>query len=310
MKQEQIKELKEKRVQLFSRLKLRNIFPGEWESIYKGDGIEFAETRPFESGDNPRDLDFLTIAQSGDEFIVERAETRQLRVYVFADYSGSLQYFEQTLFPQKAWIRDIAVGLILGSAAKIYSPISFFPFGLTEKKFFPPKIGEGYCREIFDWISDEKNLHPYTSSGVESVLIDLRQLVQSRNIVFFISDFKQKFFDGDFTVPLERIVSKFDFIPVIIQDPLEKNVKLDLSTRIKVRSSSKKGKTEEIFLTPDVLRKIQEVSQKHLLNLEGNFRKLNVEQLVLNSSSVDDCCQVFSNFFQARKRTNRFGGRP
>lgn len=305
MKQKELEQLKERKFQLYSKLKLRNFFPGEWESIHKGEGMEFVDTRPLEPGDNPRDIDFLTLACSGEELIIECVETKQLRVYVFADYSGSLQHFEQTLFFQKSWIRDVAVGLILRSAVKIYSPISFYPFGLAEKKFFPPRMGDRYCQEILDWTADEENLRLYTSSGVESVLIDLTQLAQPRNTVFFVSDFKQKVFEGDFTNLLRKTVSKFDFIPVVIRDPLEKEGRLNSATRIKVKSSSEGGKAEEIYLTPDILRKMQEVSKDHLLNLERNFKKISIDHLVLNSPAIDDCCQSFSAFFQNRKRARR-----
>lgn len=302
MKQDELKRLKERKFQLFSKLKLRSVFPGEWQSVYKGDGIEFAGVRPFEPGDNPRNIDFLNLVQSGEELVIERVETRQLRVYVWADFSGSLQLFEAMLFPHKPEIRDTAIGLILFSAVKIYSPIGFYPFGLEEKKFFPPKMGEGYCWDILNWLSDGNNLRPYASSGMEKVLMSLSQLAQPRNIVFFISDFRQKFFNGDFTGILRKTVSKFDFIPVVVRDPLEENVSLSLPVRIKVQSSSRRGEAEEIYLTPDILRKMQEVSREHLLNLERNFKKLNIEHLVLDSASIDDCCQAFSNFFRARKK--------
>ena len=73
------------RIQFYSRLKLRNIFPGEWESTYLGDGIEFAATRPFEPGDDLRDLDLGTLAQSGEEEIIQRVVGRQMKVFVWAD---------------------------------------------------------------------------------------------------------------------------------------------------------------------------------------------------------------------------------
>lgn len=303
MKPEEIRRLKERKIQIFSRLKLRNIFPGEWESIYKGEGIEFSDIKPFEPEDDVRDLDLLTLAQSGEELAIQRVVERQLQIYVFADFSGSMQRFEGMFFPHKPDIRDIAVGLIIRGSAKIYSPAGFYPFGLVKKKFFPPKMGEGYGQEILDWIIEEENLHPYASSGIGAVLMSLLQLAQPRNMVFFISDFKQMVFEKDFTGLLRRATSKFDFIPVVIIDPLEKGFELKRSTRITVRSSSERGKREEIYLTPKLLQKMQEISKNHLFHLKNNFKKLNIEEVVLNSPDIDDCCRVFSNFFHSRKRT-------
>lgn len=303
MKQEEIEKIQEKRIRIFSRLRLKNIFPGEWESIYNGDGIEFADIRQFEPGDNSRDIDLLALVQSGEELIIERVETRQLRVYVWADYSSSMQQFPEMLFPQKSLISDIAAGLIIFSALKIYSPVGFCPFGLVKKKFFPPRTGEEHCREIIKWITKEENLHFRVSSGVERDLAILSQLSQSRSIIFLISDFKQKFFEDDFTGFLSKIAGKFDFIPVVVRDPLEKSGKLERTVRIKVQSSDESAKSEEIFLTPKTLEKMQEISRKHIQHLALNFRKLNIEHLVLDSASIDECHKLFSDFFQARKKT-------
>lgn len=59
----------------------------------------------------------------------------------------------------------------------------------------------------------------------------------------------------------------------------------------------------EIYLTPKKLKEIQEVSARHLLHLERNFRQVGIKHVVLDSSSIDDCYQVLSSFFENRKRT-------
>ncbi len=69
MEQEDYKKLRQSKIQFYSRLKLKNVFPGEWESVYTGEGIEFADIKPFEPGDDLRDLDILTFVKSGEEEI-------------------------------------------------------------------------------------------------------------------------------------------------------------------------------------------------------------------------------------------------
>lgn len=110
---EDYRQFRESKIQLFSRIKPKNIFPGEWESIYRGEGIEFAGIRPLEPGDDLHDLDLHTLVQSGEEEIIERVVERQMRVFVWADFSGSTQRFDEALFPHKPEIKDIAIGLLL-----------------------------------------------------------------------------------------------------------------------------------------------------------------------------------------------------
>src|SRR5665648_258888 len=113
MEPEAFKSFRSSKIQFFTRLKPKNIFPGEWESIYSGDGIEFADINPFEPGDDLRNLDLPTLVQSGEEEIIRRIVERQLRIQVWVDLSGSMRRYPQLFFPSKPKIRDIATGLLL-----------------------------------------------------------------------------------------------------------------------------------------------------------------------------------------------------
>ena len=91
MEQEEYSRFRQSRIRLFSRIKLRNVFPGEWESVYSGEGIEFSTIKPFEPGDDVRDLDLHALVQSGEEDVILRVVERQMRIYIWADFSGSMQ---------------------------------------------------------------------------------------------------------------------------------------------------------------------------------------------------------------------------
>jgi uncharacterized protein (DUF58 family) len=106
---EDFRRFRGSKVKLFSRIKPRNIFPGEWESIFRGEGIEFAEIKPFEPGDDLRDLNLHALVQSGEEELIQRVVERQMRIYVWVDLSGSMHRFEEMFFPQKPEIRAIAL---------------------------------------------------------------------------------------------------------------------------------------------------------------------------------------------------------
>ena len=298
------KDYSAKEIPLFPKLKNRNIFPGEWASIYRGEGVEFADTKPLEPDDDVRDIDLRELAKTGQEEIIRRVVERQMKVYVWADFSGSMQRFEEMFFPAKPEIRDIAIGLIIFSAANLYAPVGFFPFGLERKKFFPPRMGERYCWDIVKWIADEKNYNPFSSSGVRSAINSLLRLATPRNMVFFISDFKQMDFEKDFVELLRPVTGRFDFIPVIVMDPLETSGAIKRPTRISIRSSG--GKTGgEIFCAKETIKEVQEISRSHLSNLGHNFRKLGIGYLVLNSPSIKDCEKTLTRFFQTRRRARR-----
>ena len=301
MEPEDYREFRESKIQLFSRMKLKNIFPGEWESIYTGEGIEFAGIRPLEPGDDLRHLDLHTLVKSGEEEIIERVVERQMRVFVWADFSGSTQRFEEMLFPQKPEIKDIAIGLLLFSASNAYSPVGLYAFNKEMRRFFPARSGERYCWEIVNWVIDQQyqgSVAPADIPGAVSFLIE-RAFPQS--LVFFVSDFQDQAFEGDFTDLLRPAAKKCDFVAVVVRDPLEKEASLGRPVTIAV-TDSEGDKSAEIYLTPERLREIQEISARHLLHLERSFRAVGIEHVVLDSPCIEDCHRVLSGFFEGRKR--------
>ncbi|MFC2026539.1 DUF58 domain-containing protein [Chloroflexota bacterium] len=302
MEQEDFKQFKRSKLQFFSRRKLRNIFPGVWESVYAGDGIDFAAIKPFEPGDDVRDLDFVTLVQSGEEEIVQRVVESQMKIFVWVDFSGSMKRFKEMLFSSKPKIRDIAIGLVVYSALNSYSPIGLCAFDMEIKRFIPARCGEGCCEEILNWIIDQEYKGIMVSVDIQRAISFLMRKAPPQSIVFFVSDFQDQAFEGDFTKLLRPAARKVDFIPVVIRDPLEKEAFLKRSVNIAVKDDEGNGNAE-IHLTPQKLKQIQEISSTHLLNLKWNFRRMGIGHVVLDSPSIDDCYQVLSSFFECRKRT-------
>jgi uncharacterized protein (DUF58 family) len=125
MEQKEYKKYKQNRLQFFSRIKLKNIFPGEWDSVYTGSGIEFADIKPYEPGDDLGDLDLAELVQSGEEEMIQRATGRRMNIYIWLDLSGSMVRKEKEYFSSKADTRDTVMGLVAYSANKVYSPIGY-----------------------------------------------------------------------------------------------------------------------------------------------------------------------------------------
>lgn len=301
MGQDQYKQFRQSKIQLSTRLKLSNIFSGEWESIYKGEGIEFADIQPYEPGDDLRDLDLITLVKSGEEEIIQRMVGRQMRIFVWADLSGSMRRMEQMFFNSKPDVRDIAIGLIVYSAFNTYSPVGMCAFDKEIKSFMPAKYGEECCEKILDMVVRQDNNGAPSPADVPKALSYMMENVYKQSMVFFVSDFKDKVFEDDFIDLLRPAAKKFDFIPVVIRDPIEKNVSLKGNINIAVRDNEG-GKSTEIYLNPKMMKEIQNVSTRHLSHLERNFHQLGIDYVVLDSPSIDDCYQILSSFFDGRRR--------
>lgn len=78
---------------------VNEIFSGEYRSSFKGQGLEFAEVREYQAGDNYRDIDWNVSARLGAPYVKKYTETRELNVFFIVDVSASMQF--GTVQPKK-----------------------------------------------------------------------------------------------------------------------------------------------------------------------------------------------------------------
>lgn len=273
----------------------------------KGKGFEFADIKPFESGDDPRDIDVRRLVQTGKKFIIRRVMDRQRAIIIWADFSGSMQLFEKTFFASKSDVRDIAIGICLFSARAIGSPAGFYAFDSEIRKNFSPQQGEGHCWQIIKWIIDHgAKLESSQDTDFRAILDYANKHTPSESIVFFISDFMADIFDGNFSDLMKPLFSKCDFIPVVIRDPLEKSMPpIKRPLRVCVEENEGRSREVEIELTPETLQNIHAVSEKHLQNLRINFKRAGIDFVVLESPEIEDCFRTLARFLLARQRMHR-----
>ena len=310
MQQKDYEHYKKFTIPLYSPKKLKNIFPGEWESIYTGGGIEFDSIKPFEPGDDLKDIDFHTLVQSGEEEIIHRKSGRQMNIFICADFSGSMQRFEKMFFPSKSKIREMVIGLLLFSAWKIYSPVSFCSFNGKINKYFEAKHGQNYCEKILNWVTNndmgDDHSCSYGIADIQKMLFLIAREACPQSMVFIVSDFEDHIFEKDFTDIFRPIVDRFDLIPVIIRDPLiNKKDFLQRPVRVEVMDNEGDCRVKELYLTSQKLKSLQEISEKHILHLRVSFRNLGIEPVIMDANSVNACYKIFTDFFQFRHFSGR-----
>ena len=85
-----IKRVRE--IQVRTGRQVADVLAGQYESVFKGRGIEFDEVRPYLPGDDVRLIDWNVTARMGEPFIKKYVEERQLTLMLMADISASLDF--------------------------------------------------------------------------------------------------------------------------------------------------------------------------------------------------------------------------
>jgi uncharacterized protein (DUF58 family) len=78
-----------RRIQIRTSRMVNEFLSGQYESIFKGQGIEFKEVRSYVPGDDIRAIDWNVTARTGEPHVKVMAEERELTVMLLVDMSGS-----------------------------------------------------------------------------------------------------------------------------------------------------------------------------------------------------------------------------
>ncbi len=209
-----LKEVRQ--IELRTRHLVNDVFSGEYHSVFKGQGIEFAEVREYQYGDDIRAIDWNVTARYNHPYVKVNDEERELNVMLVVDASRSGAFGSHRKF--KSEIAAEICALLAFSAIKNNDKVGLLVFTDNIEKYIPPRKGKGHVlrviREIlyFKPISYKTNIR----IGLEYLLSGLKR----RSIVFVVSDFE----DENFTKPLRVLNQKHDVVAIQTLDKREKEL--------------------------------------------------------------------------------------
>ncbi|MBS3740994.1 MAG: DUF58 domain-containing protein [Candidatus Cloacimonetes bacterium] len=204
---------KVKKIEITTRNLVDEIFSGEYHSIFKGQGLEFSEVRPYQPGDNVKFIDWNVTARTGTPYIKKFEETRELTVLLMIDVSRSGAFGSINKFK-----REIAaeIGSVLAfSAIKNNDKVGLLLFSDAIEKYIPPKKGKKAVLRLIREILYHKAQNHKTN--IQKALEYYYKMSKKRSIIFLISDF----FDKDYMDSMQIVAQKHDLIAVRILDPHE-----------------------------------------------------------------------------------------
>ena len=205
-----------KLIELRTRGLVNTLFSGEYQSVFKGQGMEFNEVREYAPGDEYRSIDWNVSARMGHPYVKKYAEERELTVLFAVDLSASEQFGTRGRF--KAEIAAEIAAVLAMAAIKNNDRVGLLLFTDRTEKFVPPKKGRRHALRL---IRDLLAFHPVgKGTDLTTALNYVGKVLRHRSIVFLISDF----LDDDFEHSLRVISKRHDLVAVTVADPRERSL--------------------------------------------------------------------------------------
>src|SRR5262249_32060413 len=177
---------KVRRLEIRTRRLVDESLAGSYHSVFKGRGVEFAEVREYEPGDDVRTIDWNVSAKMGHPFVKKFTEERELTVVLVVDASGSGRFGSSAATKRET---AAAVGALLAfSAIRNNDRVGLLLFTDRIERFVPPRKGRDHGLRVL------RELLAFETAGrgtdLAAALDVLRRVVTKRSVVFLISDFQ------------------------------------------------------------------------------------------------------------------------
>ena len=282
-----------RRIELRTRGLVSSRFSGEYHSVFKGQGIEFVEVRPYMPGDDVRTIDWNVSARTGETFVKKYVEERELSVLLMVDLSGSQRFGTRGRFKSEI-VAEVAASLAM-SAVRNNDRVGLLVFTDGIELFVPPRKGRRHAlRIVRDLLSFEpKGTGTELTGAVEYAI----RILRSRSIVLLVSDFQQPLTRG-LEQALTALAYRHDVVPVALTDQAE----LDFPDAGLVQVTDPETGALVVFNSGDENRRraYRAAVEQERTAIRRVFRRLGLDAIELTTEG--DASKAILSFFRRRER--------
>ncbi|MCD4831489.1 MAG: DUF58 domain-containing protein [Anaerohalosphaeraceae bacterium] len=211
---ELIKQIR--RIQIYTSRMVNASFAGQYESVFKGRGMQFDQVREYVPGDDIRSIDWNVTARTSRPYIKQFVEEREMTVIFAVDLSASGAFgtkgrMKNTLAAEFCAVMSFA-------AAKNNDKVGLLIFTDGIELYIPPKKGSGHILRL---IRELLYFEPKSQRTDISEAVDyLARVTKKKATIFVVSDFLTE----EIKKPLSRLNKRHDVIAVNVSDPAEKTM--------------------------------------------------------------------------------------
>lgn len=205
-----------KRIELSTRGLVESLFSGEYHSIFKGRGLEFADVREYQPGDDVRMIDWNVTARRGRLFLKELVEERQLNALVIVDLSAS-ETFGTGPKPNLEIAAELAAILALAAATN-NDRVGLLLVTDHVEHYVPPDTGRRHAlRLVLELVAFRPEGR---GTALSKGMAFAERVLRQRTTVFLISDFlTTPASDPDLTHAARKLAWDHDLVPIRLSDP-------------------------------------------------------------------------------------------
>ena len=281
---------KVRRIEIRTKRLVSDVFSGEYQSVFKGRGIEFTEVREYLHGDDIRSIDWNVTARMGHPYIKKFDEERQLTIVFLVDASASGRF--GTVERLKTELAAELAAVLALSAARNNDRVGLVVFTDRIEKVVPPERGRRHALRV---VRELLSLEPVgRGTDIPLALDYLTNVVRRHAIVFLVSDFLAEGYERAMAVAHRR----YDLVAVEVTDPRESELP---RVGLLALTDAESGKRVVVDTGGAAFRGgYAEAARRRRDERARAFRRLGIDTITLATGA--DYVEPLERFFRAREK--------
>jgi uncharacterized protein (DUF58 family) len=192
---------------------------GEHRGAGVGSGTELAQLRPYQPGDDVRQIDPSATARTGVPHVRQQVPERLLTTWLAVDVSPSMAF--GTADRLKSDVADGVADVLGAIAVRRGGRVGLLTFGGPEARLLPPRGGRGARVGLRQALAEGVAPDGTAGESLAGALVRAGRLARPRSLIVVVSDFAGP---SDWSRPLAALCARHTVMAVEVFDPREREL--------------------------------------------------------------------------------------
>jgi len=278
--------------------KLDGLLQGDYRTLFYGFGVDFADLREYQPGDDIRYIDWNVTARMDTPYIRQYHEDREITAWFLLDLSPSVDFgTAQSLRDKRTMLVDF-VTVLARLLTRHGNRVGAMMFGNGIQHTVPARGGKVQVLRLVNDMLKQPRLSRAPFTNLKSFFDGALNSIKRRSLLFVISDFIS---EPGWERSLSLLNQRHEVIAIRLFDPREEELP-DLG--MVVMEDAETG--AQLFVdTHDrkFRRRFFDAAQKREKDLEEGFKRAGVD--VLSLSTEADLVRSIVRFAKQRQQVRK-----
>ena len=272
---------------------------GNYRTLFRGFGLDLAELREYQYGDDVRHIDWNVTARTGQPYVRQFHEDREVTAWFLLDLSPSLDFGSSDV--RKRGLSAEFVSLLARLLTRNGNRVGAMFYGDAVDTVIPARSGRAQVLHILHRMLTRPQRDGSGETDLDEFLQGAFRFIPRRSLVFVVSDFISR---PGWAPALARLTQRHEVIAVRLYDPLEMEWP-DLGL-VLIRDAETGEQLHVDTHEPGFRKRFAAAATRRENELRAGFAEAGVD--VLELATDDALIDAVMRFADLRKRRSQLAG--